>query len=256
MSWDRPKHLPNKPLVEAILEVKWGGEVQPDPAYPISVGRLYERLRHEYPEIENLPVAQVPAEMTTHIVRHRFRKKQDAWPLVQIGPGVLTLNDTVGYHWDDFNARARMLLPWLYDAHPSPSSLRLNSLLLRYINAVELDYEKESALEFLSSRMRLSIGVPSELVDETALRAYPTAVGLQIAFAAQAPAGALRLQVGTGASKGRKALIWEIHFMSVGVDVPRVPDGFGAWLDGAHAKIEDWFFGLAEGELLRKFLGS
>jgi hypothetical protein len=44
---ERPKDLPRKPLVEAIVEVQWGLEGQPDPAYPIAVGRLYERVQPE-----------------------------------------------------------------------------------------------------------------------------------------------------------------------------------------------------------------
>jgi hypothetical protein len=44
-------------LVEALVEVRWGEGGHRNPAYPIIVGRLYERLRSDYPEIEDLSLA-------------------------------------------------------------------------------------------------------------------------------------------------------------------------------------------------------
>jgi uncharacterized protein (TIGR04255 family) len=123
-----PEHLPNKPLIEAILEVRRGQDGQPDPAYPLIVGRLYERLRSEYPAIEDLPIVAVPAEIWVHQVRHRFRKTKDGWPLVQVGPGVLTVNETDGYRWRDFSERAKALLPLLHETHPKPETIQITSL--------------------------------------------------------------------------------------------------------------------------------
>ena len=54
------KDLKNKPLIEAILEVKWaltssGPGVQIDPHYKILLGRLYYKVQEDYPEHEQLP---------------------------------------------------------------------------------------------------------------------------------------------------------------------------------------------------------
>ena len=64
--------LPNKPLVEAYVEIKWGRPNEPDPAYPIMVGRLYDRVRERFGKMVDLPIVQVPASMTVHAVRHQF----------------------------------------------------------------------------------------------------------------------------------------------------------------------------------------
>ncbi|MCX6750116.1 MAG: hypothetical protein NTZ83_01545 [Candidatus Pacearchaeota archaeon] len=47
--------LKNKPLVEAIFELRWQlKEIQPgvkvDPNYKMLIGRVYERLKEEYPD--------------------------------------------------------------------------------------------------------------------------------------------------------------------------------------------------------------
>jgi hypothetical protein len=48
------KVLKNKPLVEAIFEIKWGLKqisegLRVDPHYKILVGSLYAKIREEYP---------------------------------------------------------------------------------------------------------------------------------------------------------------------------------------------------------------
>src|SRR5712692_230917 len=244
-----PAYLPNKPLVESIAEIKWGQEGQPDPAYPIIVGRLFERLKTEYPSIEDLPITMVPAEMTVHQVRHRFRKTRDGWPLVQIGPGVLTVNDTDAYHWEDFSRQVKDVLPHLYAVHPSAETLSITSLLLRYINAVVFDYSSNNVLQFLAEKLRVSVSFAGPLLNETGVRHHPQSAALQVVFPVPTPAGALVLLVGTGKHKGQNAIVWEIHFRSLGAEIPKLPDAFPAWLEGAHAIIEKWFLEMVKGEL-------
>lgn len=94
----RPEKLTHPPLVEAILEVRWQLQEQVpgvavDPKYKLLVGRLYDRLSRDYPFHEPLPTASMPDEMLGYVVQHRFRAAEGVWPLVQVGPGLVTLND-------------------------------------------------------------------------------------------------------------------------------------------------------------------
>jgi uncharacterized protein (TIGR04255 family) len=96
------KILRNKPLLEAIFELRWELQEQApglklDPHYKILIGSLYDRVKDEYPFHEELPTATIPDEISGYIVKHRFRKSENGWPLIQLGPGVVTLNDTEGY---------------------------------------------------------------------------------------------------------------------------------------------------------------
>ena len=54
------------------------------------------RLQKEYGIIQHVLPESVPVPLSMHFVRHRFRKSKDGWPLVQVGPGIVTLNETNG----------------------------------------------------------------------------------------------------------------------------------------------------------------
>lgn len=247
--------LSNKPLIEAIAEIKWGKESELDPGFEIIVGRLYERLQAEYPEIEDLlPIVQVPPAMTIHVVRHRFRRKKEGWPLVQIGPGILTINETEAYHWSDFSSRVKSALAKLYDAHPSRESINISQLLLRYINALEFDYLSQDLMAFLSKKMRTYVSVPRELFQQTPVGEKPHGLNLQLTFPAETPRGVLHVGFGTGRKKDRPALMWELQVRSAGSDVPEMPVAFDTWLTAAHGLAERWFFEMVKGELLESFL--
>ena len=248
-----PDHLPNKPLIEAILEIRWGQDGQPDPAYPLIVGRLYERLRTQYPAIEDLPIVAVPPEITVHQVRHRFRKTKDGWPLVQVGPGVLTVNDTEAYRWREFSERAKAVLPLLHETHPKPETLQITSLLLRYVNAIEFDYSSSDVLKFLAEKMRVSLSFVPSTRERRIVSGNPKSLGLQVVFPVETPAGSVILLVGTGKRKGQNALVWEIHFRSIQGEISRLPDAFPSWLESAHDTVEKWFIEMIQGELLARF---
>ena len=136
--------LPNKPLVEAIFEMQWAfssaeGQSEVDPGFRILLGRLYDRVRSEYPFLENLPQAQFPEEMTGRLVRHRFRTTKDGWPLVQVGPGVLSVNETQEYSWDRFRPRLTRAISALFESYPTDiHQLRVTQVLLRYLDAVPI----------------------------------------------------------------------------------------------------------------------
>ena len=252
------RHLSRPPLAEALLEIKWGvpipGEAPVgDPGYPLIVGCLYERVRGDYPEVEHLVPQDMPVSMTPNMVRHRFRRAKGQWPLVQVGPGVLTLNETRGYRWNSFKDRAVSLLPELYKVYPADHRLHVDSLLLQYINVQEFDFEKVSVLEFLRSKMRTVIELPRDVFARGDVQNWPLGLHLSLTFPTAAPKGALDLNFGVGKAGDRPALIWELIFRSLRGDVPPLPDAFEEWLTGAHDLVEQWFFELAKGELLAEF---
>jgi hypothetical protein len=42
----------------------------------------------------------------------------------------------------------------------------------------------------------------------------------------------------------------------MGPDLPKMPEGFEAWLDHAYTLVNDWFFKMIEGDLHRRFSGE
>ena len=119
------KILKNKPLVEAIFELRWKLEddknaigIKKDPHYKILVGRVYDNVKGNYPYYSQLPTAHMPDEIAGYVVQHQFRKAKDKWPLIQLGPGIITLNSTNDYVWENFEKNMLDLLDVLFKSYP------------------------------------------------------------------------------------------------------------------------------------------
>ena len=251
------KHLNNKPLVEAILEMRWSLQgppnMQVDPHYKILLGRLFDRLSSEYKKHQPLPAASIPDEMAGYIVQHQFRVRENDWPLVQIGPGIITLNDTTAYTWKDFETRAKQVVSDLYTAYPDRESLRVNNIVLRYINAIEFDYEKENVINLLNEKMRVVLTLPETLFVNEKVSETPIGLNWQAIYPLKDPKGGVNIKYATGKKADAPALIFELSVQTGGEGMPTMPEGFDNWIEKAHDVIEDWFFKLIEGELERRF---
>lgn len=255
------KELKNKPLVEAILEVRWklqGGlpGSQTDPHYKLLLGRLFDRMLTDYPEHEQLPTANIPDDMVGHVVQHRFRVAANSWPLVQVGPGVFTVNSTADYIWTDFRPRVLSAIKKLYDAHPKVGDLKITNLILRYIDAVDFDYETGNTFEFLRDKLKLNISLPDNLFEGTGVGNKPSGLTWQCAFKCERPKGIINVRCATGQKGSTPAVVWETTVQSAEGDLPEMPKDFEGWLDAAHKITDDWFFKMIEGELERRFSGG
>lgn len=256
------KDLKNKPLVEAILELKWALPAQAtpgmegDPHYRLLLGRFSERVESDYPFHEPLPTAQIPDGMAAHMAQHRFRISEGKWPLVQIGPGIMTVNETEGYTWTDFKDRCVKAVGSLFDAHPAKQRFAVQDLTLRYIDAVNVDFTQESVFKFLQDKMKTTISLPNALFDGGRVNGSPSAFNWQASFPHNDPGGLVTLRFAVGQRSGKPALIWETLVQAARERIPAIPDGFSAWLQQAHDLTDDWFFKLIEGELERRLSGE
>ena len=230
--------------------------MEADPHYKLLPGRVFDRLQQEYPEHEQLPTASFPDEMLGHVVQHRFRVAANDWPLIQLGPGILTVNDTAKYIWPDFRARALAACRTLFEAYPKSSELRIESLVLRYIDAVDFDYSTEDAFAFLRDKMKVSIALPPDLFGQPDVARTPKHLMWQTMFECRQPSGVVQLRFATGQRHDKPAIIWETTVQSAKNAMPPMPDGFEPWLDAAHKITGDWFFKLIDGELKRRFSGE
>lgn len=254
------KQLKNPPLVEVILEVRWElqngpqPQIKIDPHYSILLGRLYDKLQDHYPHHEPLPQASIPDEISAYVVKHRFRHEEGGWPLVQLGPGILTVNHTKKYTtFDEFCPLAVSAVNQLFEVYPQPESLKISSLLLRYIDAKEFDYNKEDIQVFLCDKMGVPLSLPKKLFDDTGVERIPRNLTWNSSFACSKPRGLATLKFATGVSNGKPALIWEQIVKSAHQDVPDMPSGFENWIRDAQKITESWFLSLIEGALEQEF---
>ncbi|TWT62998.1 TIGR04255 family protein [Rubinisphaera italica] len=255
------RELKNKPLVEAILEVRWSLQQKApgfatDPHYRLLLGRLFDRLNKEYPVHEQLETANIPDEMAGHTVQHRFRVAEGEWPLVQLGPGVFTVNDTAKYNWPDFRKRALEATQHLFESYPKVESLKVESLLLRYIDAIDLPSDDSDFCSYLRDMLKVSVELPPAFFGDTGVESSPVHFQLHQAFRCSTPPGSLQLRVAIGQKNESPALIWETIMQSSGEDVPKMLKEFELWLEDSHKLVNDWFFKMIDGELHRRFKGE
>ena len=255
------RELKYKPLVEAILEVRWKLQGSPpvpqtDPHYKLLLGRLFDRIRTEYPEHEQLPAANIPDELVGHVVQHRFRVKANSWPLVQVGPGIFTVNSATDYKWPDFRPRVLSAIEKLYDAHPKIGDLNITNIILRYIDAVDFDSNTENIFIFLREKLKLNISLPPNLFSGMEVEDKPNGLISQFSFRTGKPRGMINIRFAIGQKQHTPALIWETTVESAGDNLPKMPEGFAGWIDASHELTDDWFFKMIEGELERRFTGE
>jgi len=252
------KVLKNKPLIEAIFELKWGLEkigegLMIDPHYKILVGSLYSKLKTEYPYHEQLPSASIPDDIAGHLIQHRFRKGQNQWPLVQVGPGIFTVNDTEGYIWEEFEGKVISAVKALFETYPDTGNLKISSLLLRYIDIIEFNFETHNVFDFLSEKMKTTIKPHPKLFEETSVDSTPLSFDLKFSFPCKKPDGVINLRFLRGKKANTDGLIWETMIQSTNEQVLQMPEKITEWLNDSHTLTDDWFFKLIEGELERRF---
>jgi len=252
------KVLKNKPLIEAIFELRWKHKAwRPperfDPYYNLLIGRFYEKISGDYPFYEGLDTANMPAEIAGHIVQHRFRKGKGDWPAVQIGPGVLTLNDTKNYEWTDFERRANRLVSTLYEVYPEPETLNVEESILRYIDAILLNYDEVDVFAFMEDKMKTGIKLCKDLFNDNGVKNVPLGLDLKFVFPSSNPRGVANIRFYRGKKNEEDALIWDTVVHSIKEDAPNNPKEIKDWLIKAHGLTHDWFFKIIEGDLERRF---
>lgn len=254
--------LENKPLVEAIFELRWrlishqAPGIAADPGFRIFLGKYYDRVKRDYPVVVDLPSSAVPEEITPHQVRHQFRKAKDDWPLTQVGPGIMTVNETSGYLWDSFHPRLLSAIEAVYHSYPSEiAPFQPISGALKYIDAIEYNPVDSQlpVLAFLRSHLHTGIEIEPLLFDTPAERESPLGLNLSIAYRLTKPLAVAQLMIAMGTREGKPSLIMETTVTSLDNAVPRDPRDWRQWLIEAHAISDRWFFALVRGQLLKEF---
>lgn len=149
--------LPKAPLLEVIFEINWDVINNQDIVRSQFLhGDLYSVLKTDYPIRENLFPTEVPFDIMKNLVMFRFRKKS-GYPLVQIGPGILTLNTTdETYYWDKFSEEISRVTKSLSDVLPEINQTNL-FLSLTYLDFFEINDENLNLIEFINKNFNLNI---------------------------------------------------------------------------------------------------
>jgi uncharacterized protein (TIGR04255 family) len=253
----RPHTLANKPLVEAVFELRW----KPDDdhsknsiASHMLTGRYYDKSRSQYPVAEELPAAMLPIQMIPHVVRHRFRAAPSQWPLTQLGLGVLSVNDAVGYDWNSFRQMVSDAVNAVYSSFPVEiAAFTPTQLELRYINLLPFEFTEGGVLQFLKGKLHISIALDDNAFRSKHAVSSENDVTFSITVKLKEPLSTATMACACGENDGKRGIIWHISIRTEANHVPQSPEDVILWTTAAHSVVEDWFFTLSRGDLLKSF---
>lgn len=255
-----PIALKKAPILEAIFEFRWelpqlpNTQIRRDPAYPLLYGRLYDRFKKDYTVAEDLQAVQVHPDASPYMPRHCMRKAAKSWPLVQVGPGIISIHDDSGYSWDKFRDEIIRIFEAFVDFYPaSIYPLNIIKTELRFVNGVETD-EKEHVLDVFKNKFHTGIQLDSGLFSTTKVRPQPEGATLNLGFAIDEPMGNAMLSLGSGEIKQKPGIIQQTLLQSAGESAPQDLGSLDPWLDSMHQIAKNWFETLYQGELMKQFV--
>ncbi len=240
--------LPNAPLLEVIFELRWNALTQEaTKKWQYLHGDLYSLIRDKYPVRELINNVEVPKEILFHFQVgqpiHRFRPAQDTYPLVQLGPGLLTLN-TVDrkYSWTEYSKNILDISNKFFEVHPIKDSLALN---LQYFDFFSFDFENSNVLDFLSKNLKIDMKqgfqVPNRNLDSLDL-------GLTYNITTDS-----RIFIGLnkGINEGKDGLI--LRTMCQGKNISPKIESIHDWIEKSHEMVSQLFKDMTSGEMYESF---
>lgn len=150
--------LHKAPLLEVIFEIKWDVINQKDIIdFQYLHGDLYSNLKDKFPFRESLLTPEVPFDIVKGMPIYRFRKNKNEYPLIQIGPGLLTFNtiDEI-YYWENFKKEIDNTISIFSNVYPKLKDLRLIPTLT-YVDFFEISLKEQNPIEFINDNLSLNI---------------------------------------------------------------------------------------------------
>jgi len=258
-----PRELSNPPLQEVLFEFRWAlqegatasGTFPVDPYYRIAVGRFFDRASKGFPKYETLPTLEMPDQIAAYVLQHRWARAEGS-PILQIGPGVLSVNETRPreYRWPEFRQTCIEAYQSLNDSYPVPLLPYLVSFV--YINSIPFDFVRRDALDFIASSLNGDVIGTRRVLPPSVARS-PVHFQSAQAFRCSSPDGVVSIAfestVVQQADKAEKRLMWQLLFQTRGPSVPNGNQQMTGWMNDSHAVLEAIFFNMIKGNMERVF---
>lgn len=249
--------MPNAPLIEVIFEMKWGKTIQ--------IGNEVQ-IEFSQEELGLMPGKfQVAAQdygfsfcevlnnqpPLPHLVKYRFRKEPDSYPLYQLGNGILAINQTDidgnNYDWDIFREDIRRGLLIFEKSSLNPiNELPLIDVQLRYRDILELKEQKNTLETINNSLMVGKINLPTEIFNNPEISdGYPK-VSLTFQIESIKPKGQIICQINEGKKKEDPVLVIDFTIISKFDSFSEISiENICSWCEDAkilHRKLFDAMF--------------
>jgi len=205
--------LPKAPLVEVVIELRW-----------------------EITSKEELAGVQINQPV------HRFRAEKGGYPLLQVGPGIITLNTIdAKYYWDTFFEDAKELIRTFFNIHPIKNAI---APAILYIDFFPFDFYKYDVHEFINQKFNITFG-------QSFFETEKLPADFNMGFAYHIDLGELRINLQKGKNHGTEGILLQTRIN--GKPVKPDTEFINNWLKEAHELLSNLFKQLTDGELYESF---
>ncbi len=243
------KKLKNAPLKEAIFELFWqlpldGSNFPTDPELTFAVGKFQSLLKDTYPINKSLDSPGGSLRIYPK-PSYQFWKGEMEWPVIQLGHGLLTINDTdKNYVWESTYKpnieKAITVLQKAYERKPN-----FNKVRLTYINAVDFDPQTQAPSDFISENLLTPINTNYELPGKEINMWISRTFSIEKVGSFQ-----INIQNGINNANGKPSIIWTtVVEQSGNFSV----DDIYTWLDNAHNITSSFFVKMLKPEFYETF---
>lgn len=237
--------LPNAPLIEVIFELRWLIKQKSDlTKYQYLIGDLYSLIKNNYPVRESLAPPELPTDILINNPVHRFRADKNQYPLVQIGPGLLTLNTIDNnYLWNDFFKWSDALMDGFFEVFPIESETFKPNLL--YLDFFRFNFKAKNVYDFINESFNLTFG-------QNFFKNTVNPLNLDIGYFYETDLGNLSVTLKKGQnSKKEEGIVMQTTLH--GRDSMTKKDNTLVWLGKAHSFSSDLFKEITKGDLYNSF---
>ncbi|MFH2142475.1 MAG: TIGR04255 family protein [Bacteroidota bacterium] len=238
--------LLNAPLLEVIFEVRWQLNSNEDlTKCQYLHGDLFAKIGDKYPYREMLIPPEVPIDLYKNVPAHRFRVRKNSYPLIQVGPGILTVNTIDDkYIWEDYKnwcSEAFMNLIELYKFGESEHV----TLSLKYFDFFPFNFKNEDVNKYLSEFFHIKLN--QSFIKESG---NPSSVNLGFFYNTKFGDFSIRIIRGNN-SKRQSGIIFDTTLSSQ----HNIPDLviFSKWLNNAHDYVSNTFKEMTKGKMYDSF---
>jgi len=233
--------LPKAPLIEVVFELRWMIEPQEGQTIQYLPGDLYPLVKEKYPFRE--AIQGVPLFVGTPT--SRFRTAQNDYPLIQIGPGVFTVNTTdAKYFWKEYERDIVEAIQNLNKIYTFKDTHNV-TLTLRYIDLLKFDFGKDDLLKFLEEKLHIT-------VKQEFYKTNTVAKNIVLSMNYGNELGALDITISQGKNMaGEDGIVIQTNIIS-NVIKPEA-EKIRVWLDKAHELTSNLFKEMTKGHLQKQF---
>ena len=242
--------LVRAPLQEVIFEVRWqlvpdtSGKQLIDPDYQFALGPFRNMISNEFPyHVAKIPV-EFPHQMLPYKLIHQFWKGENEWPVIQIGPGIMSVNDTEkNYEWEEtYKPLITKVINALVKSYP-----KINIIVasLRYIDVVRIeDYDFNGWENFIEENFNFNF--------QNSFETGGTLSGIQINQSFDiADTGILNVNFSNGKNKKNEEIF--IFQSSVVKQKAINAEDLSGWLEEAHNHTSKLFKDICKKEFYATF---